>query len=37
MIAALPLSPAEKAQAVRRLIQGNAAVLAQSGGKEANR
>ena len=37
MIAALPLSPAEKAQAVRRLMQGNAAMPAQAGGKDANR
>jgi len=37
MIAALPLSPAEKAQAVRRLMQGKAAVPAQAGGKDANR
>ncbi len=40
MIAALPLSPAEKAQAVRRLMQGKpAATLAQSTtqAKDANR
>jgi hypothetical protein len=39
MIAALPLSPAEKTQAVRRLMQGKAAMLAQASteGKDANR